>query len=189
MAELPVEGVDQQAADHHDDRYANATAAKLDEHGDAADAQHHFEGADTGAHHHDVDGINREVHKRPSAYHHEDDVVPRDVVGGVARFFNGIHQVADDYDECQEAGQACLGLFDAEQRHKQAVDRKQNHHRSDDGFRDALPDARVRLAVVLAHDLVDVDVLVGRYNGFIFFDVAFLPDVHLVCSKYAHSSP
>ena len=111
------------------------------------------------------------------------------MVGGVARFLNGIHQIPDDDDECQEAGQASFSLLDAEQRHKQAVNRKQNHYRSYDGFRNALPDARVRLAVVFAHDLVDVNVFVGRYDGFVFFDVAFLSDVHLVCSKYAHSSP
>ena len=118
MAELPVEGVDQQAAHYHDNRDANAAAAKLDKHSNSADAQNHLEGANTGAHHHDIDGVNREVHERPSAYHHEDDVVPWDVVGGVARFLNRIHQIADDDDECQEAGEACLGLFDAEQRHE-----------------------------------------------------------------------
>ena len=40
------------------------------------------------------------------------------MVGEWPVFFNGIHQIADDDDECQEASQASFSLLDAEQRHK-----------------------------------------------------------------------
>ena len=88
-----------------------------------------------------------------SASHH---VVPRNVVDPVLLFPRGVHHVADQDDESQEAGKARFGLFGGEQRHEQAVHRKRHHAGRDHDLGNALPDARVRLLVVLAHDLIDV---------------------------------
>ena len=71
-----------------------------------------------------------------------------------------IAQKADDDDKGHKACKASLCLLGGKQRHVQAVQGEHDHDRRDDDLGDALPDARVGLCVVLAHDLVDVDGLV-----------------------------
>ena len=51
------------------------------------------------------------------------------------------------------------------ERHHEAVDGEQHHDGGHDDFRDALPNTRVRLLVVLAHDLIDIDVVSRDAGG------------------------
>ena len=104
----------------------------------------------------DAHRVEGEVEEACRPGRHEHDVVPWNMVDANAPFLDGIHDVADDDDEPDEQRQTRFGQRRAEQRHADAIDRERSHQNRDDDLRFAFPDARVGLAIVFAHDFVDI---------------------------------
>ena len=157
--ELPIERVRDEAAHHDDDGKADAAPAQLHQDERAHHAERHVQRLDARAHEQDVGDVLREVEERPRARDHQDDVVPRNMVDLVPLLANGVDDESDDDDAGEEARQTSLGLLGRHERHHEAVDGEQHHDGGHDDFRDTLPNTRVRLLVVLAHDLIDIDVV------------------------------
>ena len=112
-------------------------------------------GLDTRGEPDDGHRVEREIEEAPCADRHEHDVVPGDVIDANMAFACRVHDVPDEDDETHEHREARLGQARVEQGHANAINREKGHEHRYHDLGLALPNARVRLAVVLAHDLVD----------------------------------
>ena len=152
-------GVYEQRARHEEYGQAHAAAAELREH-------EHTDYADDVVGHRHADGAREHaaqvvvgeavVEERRRAQDHEHDVVPRQGVDLDVLLAGRVGQEAEDHDAAHEGGEAYLDGGPGGKRGVDAVGREERHEDIDDELGSALPDARVRLAVVLAHDGLDV---------------------------------
>ena len=151
------QGVDHEHARHAQDRQTHAAAAQLGKHQHANRAGHDVEHVLGDAHvqlHHGlgVEGVEQE---RARAQHHQHDVIPGHVIDPHLALLGRVGQKTDEHHQSQEGGQADLLHEVCKQGHIDAEERKQHRHAVDDDLGHALPHARVRLSVELAHDLID----------------------------------
>ena len=153
------EGVYEQRAGDAEYGQAHAAAAELDERQDTDDADddvergHLYRAGEDLAQAVVHDGV---VEERAGADEHEHDVVPGQGVDLDVLLAGGVGEVAEDYHAAHEDGQAHFLAGAGPQRGVDAVGGEQGHEYVDGYLGLAVPEARVRLAVVLAHYGLDV---------------------------------
>ena len=104
----------------------------------------------------DIHGVEGEIQKRAAAGDHHDQIIPGNVIDLMMLLVGRKHQKTQKYDPCHERGQPQLLQPAGEQGHIDAEERKEHRQTVDDDLGNALPHARVRLAVELAHNLIKV---------------------------------
>ena len=156
VTQLVIERIDDQKTRHDQDRQTHAAAAQLDEHQNADDADHHMDGLDARGeldHRHRVEG---KIEEAARADHHQQDVVPGQVIRLHMVLAGGEIEEAREHDKAHEAGQADLRHGRGKQRHANAQQGKGGHKDLDHDGLPAGPDPGVGFAVIFAHDLINV---------------------------------
>ena len=156
VAQLVIERIDDQKTRHDQDRQTHAAAAQLDEHQDADDADDDMDGLDARGeldHRHRVEG---KIEETARADHHQQDVVPGQVIRLHMVLAGGEIEEAREHDKAHEAGQADLRHGRGKQRHANAQQGKGGHKDLDHDGLPAGPDPGVGFAVIFAHDLINV---------------------------------
>ncbi|MFR5761497.1 MAG: hypothetical protein ACLUFI_07790 [Oscillospiraceae bacterium] len=156
VAQLVIERIDDQKTRHDQDRQTHAAAAQLDEHQNADDADDDMDGLDARGeldHRHRVEG---KIEETARADHHQQDVVPGQVIRLHMVLAGGEIEEAREHDKAHEAGQADLRHGRGKQRHANAQQGKGGHKDLDHGSLPAGPDPGVGFAVIFAHDLINV---------------------------------
>ena len=140
-------------------------------------------GLDAGCKPNHRHGVERKVEKTGRAEHHQENVVPRQIVGLYMVLAGREIQKARKNDKAHEQRQADLRHGCGKKRHADAVHGEARHKDLNDNGAPAGPDAGVGFAVIFAHDLINVggDILLctgvcGRGGGLvgIFGQGAFL---------------
>ena len=158
-AEAGGEGVDKQHTGYTQDGHADAAAAQLHQHKDADNADddlkiRHLRGA--GEHADKRVIAEAIVEEAGRANYHQHEIVPGDVVVTHVVLAGGVGEIAHYHDQTQKSRQALFKRGDGEQGGINAVKREDDHDRAHDDGDLALPYARVRLPVILAHELFHV---------------------------------
>ena len=121
-AELVIERVDQQQAQHHQNGQAHAPAAQLDQYHNTDGTDDDVDGLKLGGQLNDGKCIDGKIEEAASAQNHQEPVIPGHMVHPGSALSGGIHQIADDDDKAQEQGQPPLRKRLAEQGHQDTID-------------------------------------------------------------------
>ena len=158
-AHLGEEGVEQQGAGNEKDGQTHAAAAQLHQGQQTHNGDDHLQGVHTGeAGEHGDQGVVAEVvvQEAGGAQHHNNVVIPGDVVVAHMVLAGGIDQIAHDHQQGQERGQAFLQRGHTEQGGPNAVQGEEDHDHTHDDSGRTFPDAGVGLLIVFAHQILYV---------------------------------
>ena len=151
-----VQRIDEKHARHAQDRDADAAAAELEHRHDADDADHDLIAADLGhaQTHGQILGVHNDVNEGGGAEHHQDPVIPGDIIDLLHALFHREVEIADQQHTAEERRIADQIQPGGEERDVDHEQRKSRHDRVHDPFLPALPYAGVGFAVIFFHDLV-----------------------------------
>ena len=149
-------GVNQQSARHTQNGQPYAAAAQLRQRQYTDDGNSHHEGliGYLGCFQQDILGVGCKVEEGACAKHHDNQIIPRDVVYLHISLFHRIVQVTDDKDQTQEHGQTNLQQAADKQSHDDTVQGKERHDGLDHQLGLSFPNTGVGLTVIFFHDLV-----------------------------------
>ena len=106
----PDQRVNQQAANNHQNRNANAAAAQIGNNQDADDTQHDMQRFNAACQHQDIVRVKSEIQERSRASKHDNNIVPGHIVYAHASVLAcRVNQIANDNDTCQKARQLRFG--------------------------------------------------------------------------------